>query len=54
LYNKITGFDRETHQLIQVLYGTILTHLDIPVRPMNFKTRFFELKQSLEPNLVNK
>lgn len=55
LDNKIVGFDRETHKLIQVLYGSILIQLDnIPVRPMDFETRFLELKKDLNHDLVDK
>lgn len=53
LDNASTGFDRNTHQLIQQLYGSILIHLDhTPVRPMDFSLRFKELRKSFNPSLI--
>ncbi|WP_027626578.1 M28 family peptidase [Clostridium lundense] len=47
--SKGAGFDIETHKLIQCLYGSILIYLDnLSIRPMDFHTRFVDLKNSFD------
>lgn len=51
--NKSFGFDRDTYKMNHILYGKILLDLDnTAIRPMDFYSRFIEMKESLVPSLV--
>ncbi|EHI96779.1 peptidase M28 [Clostridium sp. DL-VIII] len=53
--SKKAGFDAGTYELIHKLYGKILLDFDsLPIRPLDFSTRFKIMKKELIPNIIDK
>lgn len=52
--SKKAGFDLQTYEMIHKLYGRMIFNLDsLPIKPLNFNTRFEIMKKELLPSIIS-